>query len=37
MSCEVLEELLTSRIGLDPTSVGSQLILRAVEAADERI
>ena len=25
-----LEELLTSRIGLDPVSVGSQLILRAV-------
>ena len=27
----VLEELLISRIGLDPTSVGSQLILRAVK------
>ena len=27
----VLEELLTDRIGLDPTSVGSQLILRAVK------
>ena len=27
----VLEELLTSRIGLDPTSLGSQLILRAVK------
>ena len=28
---EALEELLTNRIGLDTTSVGSQLILRAVK------
>ena len=31
MSCESLEELLKNQIGLDPTSVGSQLILRAVK------
>ena len=30
-----LEELLTNQIGLDPASVGSQLILRGREAADE--